>query len=388
MIKVVSAFTDEVDDANLALKEITDGLGPLLANSVGIITCTREHIENENVKVIVEHFPFDIVGCESSEDAATGSAVEGQLSLMVLTSDDAEFSTVLTDPLEERTDRVPILEKAFASVSAQLTRKPMMMLVFIPPLRDFDGDVFLDSAASFVGDTPIFGTLAINFERFKPYVLYGREAADNKAAFILIADDSRPEFFSMKAVSQINFNKYNAVATKTSDNLVQEIDGDPPMKFFESIGFATIDSLVGLVAAPLVFDLHDGGPIVVRAIYGLTPEGWIRCSASAPQGASIALGILNKDAVLDASHKIFEKINAQNGNGALIFSCISRQFILTWDEMAELELAVKMLECPFIMGYSGGEVCPVQEQDGKMSNSFQSMLLIACVFNQRGGKDV
>jgi hypothetical protein len=64
----------------------------------------------------------------------------------------------------------------------------------------------------------------------------------------------------------------------------------------------------------------------------------------------------------------------------LIASCITRNFILGWDNMAEIELIQSSLgkKSPFLFVYVAGEFCPVYDADGKSINRFHNTTLISC----------
>ncbi|MCL2809917.1 MAG: hypothetical protein FWD24_07645, partial [Treponema sp.] len=65
MIKMFSAFTEEIDDVDAAISEILSQLDlehSLMKNSIGILHCYHEFIDSGAVKTLSEKLPFDIIG--------------------------------------------------------------------------------------------------------------------------------------------------------------------------------------------------------------------------------------------------------------------------------------------------------------------------------------
>ncbi|MDR1319781.1 MAG: hypothetical protein LBJ90_09155, partial [Treponema sp.] len=66
MIKMLTAFTEEIDDVE---GSVSDLLGQLdldrkrLANSLGIIHCFSDFVDSGVVKALSAKIPFDTVGC-------------------------------------------------------------------------------------------------------------------------------------------------------------------------------------------------------------------------------------------------------------------------------------------------------------------------------------
>jgi len=101
MIRMLTAFTREIDDIDAAVAEI---LKPLdlqkqrLKNSVGILMFHPSFLETGVIKAVSEALPFDSIGCTTSYLAAPGAIADMMLTVTVLTSDDVAFKAG-DDPL-------------------------------------------------------------------------------------------------------------------------------------------------------------------------------------------------------------------------------------------------------------------------------------------------
>ena len=99
MIKTLIAHTTELDDADLAVEQITSRLkldDGLMKNTIGIVACHYEFVLSDIFKEICTALPFDVVGTISASQSVHGESGSLLLTLMVLTSDDVEFKKVMT----------------------------------------------------------------------------------------------------------------------------------------------------------------------------------------------------------------------------------------------------------------------------------------------------
>ena len=106
MIKMITAFTGEIDDPGVALAQIERHLAgkSLLRNSVGIIHCYEDSLESGAVRTICDALPFDVIGCTVVGAAVAGAGSPYLLTLSVLTSDDIAFAAGASEPIEESPD--------------------------------------------------------------------------------------------------------------------------------------------------------------------------------------------------------------------------------------------------------------------------------------------
>ena len=103
------------------------------------------------------------------------------------------------------------------------------------------------------------------------------------------------------------------------------------------------------------------------------------------KGASIAIGEITTEGVIASSSEGLDRtIKTNKRNGALFLPCISRYLMLAPNHSDEMNLITKKMEngkiMPFMVGYSGGELCPVRDEAGVLQNRFHNYTFTACVF--------
>jgi hypothetical protein len=97
----------------------------------------------------------------------------------------------------------------------------------------------------------------------------------------------------------------------------------------------------------------------------------------------LSIGTPTTAIVLDNAADVINQIKQDPAqNGLLIFSCISRNMALA-DSMSEMETVRELLRespSPFLLAYSGGEICPRCGANNKLINRFHMYAIVACIF--------
>jgi hypothetical protein len=103
-----------------------------------------------------------------------------------------------------------------------------------------------------------------------------------------------------------------------------------------------------------------------------------------PVGASISIGEITPEGILaSADEGITRILESGKTNGALFLPCVTRYVMLMPDHNGELALAEERMrksQIPYMVGYSGGEICPVRDENGNLRNCFHNYTFSACVF--------
>lgn len=387
MIKMLTASTCEVDDGEQAVCEILNQLELEKyphQNSVGILLCTLEFMQSGVAEAVCRSLPCKVVGCNttvSSVHMAYGAPV---LCVSVIISDELEFSVALSDSLlDNKQERY---RQMYEEARGQLTGDPVLALAFLPILPNTDDRVMMNLLFEAAGQTPVFGTLAMDFDdspRLPMTFFDGRNYTD-RACLILIAGPLKPRFVLL-TIPPESIKKQKSIITKSEGNILMEVNEIPALQFMRSLGifFTPESGVAGLNVNPLMLDLDDGSVPSARPIHAVTEEGYLLCAGQMPKGAKLAMGIMEAESVTrTCEHVCHEILKVEDAHAALLFSCVSRQFLLAWEEMAEVELTDNLLggKIPYMFCYSGGEVCPVVHENGKMTNNLFNNTLIACVF--------
>jgi hypothetical protein len=396
MIKTISAYTLEIDDAGAAVAEITAQLGlgtkpggGLLKNSLGLLSCYADFISSGVVAALAKALPFPIVGTTTIAGAANGIQGEMLLILTVLTSDDTEFLAAVTGPITAE-DEAP-LRSAWEETGAKRADKPALMISFAPLLLNVSGDFFAESWTAINGNVPNFGTLAVdhNQDYHEAQTIFNGEAYRDRYVFVFLYGKLKPRFF-VKGISEEKAFRETGVVTASAGNQLQAVNGVSVADYLTGLGLTRDESgnIAGINSFPFILDYNDGAQPVIRVMFAVTPDGSAVCGGKVPVGATLTVGTIDADEVLNSSAELLTAAKAEavrsaeaGGAGALlIFSCVGRFFAQGYNNTAEMEKTQALLENhSFHLCYSGTELCPVNGKDGGLTNRSHNDTMVICV---------
>jgi hypothetical protein len=385
MIKMLTAFTEEIDDVEAAVSELLEQLDldrRRLAHSLGIIHCFSDFVDSGVVKALSGKLPFDSLG--STTISASSSSGIGQmgLSVTVLTSDDVRFISGVSAPIAGSVD-APLTE-LYGRITAGLSEKPAMLMPFIPFLLDAGGDEFIEKLDALSGGIPAFGTLSISNESdySRSYTFYNGESYPAAMALAVLAGGAAPEFLSV-SVNEENILKQKAVITGVERNILKTINNMPAVQYLESIGVVKNGDVVGLLAMPFVIYLEDGSMLIRACIGGTGADGALVLCGAVPLNSTIALATMGfEDVINSTERKVTEARAAAGGRGMLMYSCAGRNWALGMQILAEHEKIRACLgegSAPYHFVYSGGEIFPSRLSSGRVVNHLQNDSLIICI---------
>ena len=383
MIKTFVAHTVEVDDAQIALQEIKDGLNldnNLLKNSIGIIACHYEFVMSGVAKDVCDALPFDVVGAIASP-VSSGIASDALLmTIMVITSDEAEFISVLTPSLLDD-PRKTITE----SYNATEKGKPKLILTYAPFIAQNSGDDYVSILSDVSDNAPCFGTLAVDdtADFSNCFMFYNGEHYSDRMGLVLIYGNINPKFY-MANVSPEKIMEKSAIVTKSQGHIVMEINGRTVDDYFTSLGLAKASESQYALAFPFLIDYKDGTPKVSKIYIRRTPERYALFASAIPEGSAMHISSFDKDDTYVTTGGLMDKIiaDAANANGLLIYSCIARGMAVGGDMMEEMTLINDKWKqrLPIMTAYSGGEVCPTVATSERIVNRFHNSAIVACLF--------
>jgi hypothetical protein len=392
MIKAITIHTAEIDDPEAALAELLgllDKEGPLLAHSVGLVTCFADFISAGIVADLAKKLPFDIAGTTSLAGASENAAGEVLLFLTVLTSNDVEFVSGLTDPISSE-DTAPI-RAAWERAAAGRAEKPALMLSFAPLLTNASGDFFVDAFSAVSGNVPNFGTLAVdhNADYHESQVILKGEAYPDRYSFILCYGKIKP-LFIVGGLSEKRAFRGKGVVTASTGNQLEGVNGISVAEYLSNLGLkkGPDGAILGINAHPFILDYNDGAQPIIRVMFAITPEGHAVCGGNMPVGASLQVGVIDAAEVLSVTEETIKNAlaigrnNGMEGGAMLIFSCVGRYFAQGFHPEAEMQKVQETLKGsrPFHLSYSGTELCPVYGQNGSIKNRSHNDSIVICMF--------
>jgi hypothetical protein len=384
MLKMLNAITGEIDDPAAAAAEILEQIGPgrnLLDNSVGLAACSYEFIEPGTLERLAEALPFDIAGITTLGNAARGRYGMDFLSLTVLTADDVRFSSAVTgkiraDNLEQE------MAGAFERAGKALGSKPGFILAYPPMMSSLGGSAFFNGLRDLAGDTPVFGGCCcdqtLKFQESR--VLYNGKDYRESLAFVLMAGNIRPRFF-VTAMPDKNVQKQHAVITESEGVILKKVNNMTLLDYLGSLGLTRDGGIDAIATIPFMVDCHDGAKPAALGIYEITKEGYARCGGNVPVDATLAIGVLDYETVMETAEAAVSRIlGGKDINGVLMYPCLTRNMLLGLNGTDEMKKITGLLgDLPYQLVYAAGEICPLENAEGRLVNHFHNFTFTACV---------
>jgi hypothetical protein len=173
------------------------------------------------------------------------------------------------------------------------------------------------------------------------------------------------------------------VVTSSQGNQLKEVNGVSVADYLVSLGLEPDENGViqGVNSFPFILDYNDGTQPIIRVMFAIAPDGSAICGGKIPVGATLTVGSLSAEKVLDSTTRVLEKVLEDSGGGSLlIFSCVGRYFAQGYNSTAEMDLVQKILgDRPFHLTYSGTELCPVYGKDGAIANRSHNDTIVICM---------
>ena len=382
------ATTTEVDIVEVAVKEILAQipLEKLKKNTLGIIACHYEFGFSGVLEGIAEALPFDTVGTISSAQGSIDNADSFVLAVTVLTSDEVEFATALSAPLENDTREV--VGAAYNEVAGKLGSDPDLILIHGPFMLQNNGDDYLAELNEISHNTPLFGTLAVDdTPDFKYcYCIYNGQTYGDRLVLSLLKG-VEPKFYSAN-ISTSRIVGEPALITASEGAMLSEVNDRPIAEYLAELGLATLaENGYAMSSMPFILDYGDGTPPISRIFIMLTPDGNVILNGSVPVGATFVLAGSDKEDVLKTTCASVDEVLAdpdfsteKGPSVVLIYSCVGRFMTLGADNLAEIEQVKEHIgtQVPFAMAYSGGEYCPTEVTESGAVNRFHNNALVMC----------
>jgi hypothetical protein len=386
MIKTLIAYTTEIDDPECAISKILEQLNlnrRLLKNSVGIMTCYMDFINNGMVEDLCERLPFNVVGINTMYSATANESGQLMLVLVVLTSDDVSFSAGLSGSLMNEQEKT--LSDMYRRTASKLQETPRLILTFQPFISTVTGDELVRHLDVASNGVPMFGSMPCDFfatDIRTPLVIYNGMTYGDRAAIVLLCGNIEPKF-AVTGIDDDRILKREAIVTDSEGNKLKEVNRVPVLEYLASLGIAGNGQIDGRhLVVPLVIDQNDGAGPTMRTILSQTPEGHIFLSGKAPVNSTLGVGLFDADYVIDTAGWLSEEALGGNYDCMLMTSSIVRNFILGLDNIAEIETIQSRVgeTVPFLLSCSGGEISPVLDDNGRLVNRFHNVTAALCAF--------
>lgn len=397
MIKVLSAYTYELDNPEKAVQDILSQIDTnnLLKNTAALLFCHSKFIEMGVMETICTNLPFDVLGCTSmyfaiaaarNKSAPKGGYTQSgkiMLTITVLTSDDTEFSLGISDPLSEKNadECIDALYKKTAATQGQ-GGEPSLAFAFLPTMFELTMDVMTTALYNSCGEVPVFGSLALDIDTHirSPQTIYRGAAYADRMALLLLKGPVSPHFFFLRFPAKSSLIQ-DAVITAVNGSELVSVNNRPAVTFLREIGLVHNNDHTD--AIPLVVEDCDGANPEVVIVQGINSEGVAYCSRHLSVGSTLNIGAITADYILESARALTRNINEhKSGSGLFILSCFLRAVVLGEMAEAEVKLIQQELEnfpADHLYLNSGGELCPMVKKTGGIVNQAFHYAIVACL---------
>jgi hypothetical protein len=384
MIKMLTAYTFEVEDPAIAVREILEHLDlghNALRNTVGLMFCSLDFISAGIAEAVGKALPFEVMGCTTMGIALPGVADEIILTVAVLTSDEVRFAAGLSEPLVE--DEARRIGALYQSLAAPLGGgPPSLILTFQPLLRNIGGDFIVKILDRLSGGSPIFGTGALDVDTAlrKPMTLYKGTAYSDRLVLLFLSGCAPPQF-GYRSIGEQRTHSQKAIITAAEGNRIISINNAPATVYMERLGLINKGALDMLFAFPIAIESSQDETPTICVIISTTSEGDLICGSNVSVGSILHIGSPSAEAVIKTATDITAQAQAGQGRDLLLlFSCFSRSIALveSSEELNFIQKELADLPIPYLFIYSGGEICPVQDGTGRQHNRFHNFAIVSC----------
>ena len=383
MITMHTARTSEIDEISEAIDEIKRQIdfSALKKNSGGLLFCHIDFIESGVVAALCEELPFNVIGMTSMASADERGYGLYDLTLTVLTSDEVGFEVGMTNNID-RDNFTHESEKLYKRVRGKVADDPSLIVTFMPYVRDISGYEVLAAMDKSCNGLPMWGSITYNLDYAYETVqtICNGKALPAGIALMFLNGPIEPKFI-VSSIPERNITTNRAVITSSDGVIVRKINDLSVLDYLADMGLTVARENIN--TTPIMVYYDDAEEAVALAFYTLLDDGSVLAGGELPTGTPISIGSIDAHGIFESSEAGLNRIlELQDRQATLLLPCVTRYIMLAPDQERELRLITKRLAAagrPFMMGYSGGEICPMPGTDGQLYNRFHNYSFCACI---------
>ncbi len=390
-MRTLVIYTDEIDDLDAAVEELLAQTREfsLAKNSMAVLFAEEDTDYLALYGRLSRHWDFPVMGCTAMAmlSGRNGYCRSG-VSVLLLTADDCEFSVGVTEEMdrEHYKEEIARLYKELEARCASEAKLALSYYGIDVAEQEMSGGNLLAALNAATDGLPIYGSTASDNLTFDGYRVFCNErVVKNGMVLALIAGNVSPRFVRVNSVERTASFSYEITSSK--GNVVYRL-GD--ISFVDALKkehmVAEQENVMSTyILSPFVVTVGKGSGDrveVARVLSTLDLEaGSGTFLGEMPEGATIGIGLINRDDVCRTVEKAFMQIFrelAQEENDystLLCTSCCARFLALMNNPSVEAETYLDRLpEGLSLMGlYAYGECCPVQgKKNGQHYNMFHN----------------
>jgi len=378
-----TARTSEIDEIKEAIDEIKNQIDfkLLKKNSGGLIFCHIDFVESGMVEALCKELPFNVIGMTSMAGADEHGYGLFDLTLTILTSDEVTFEVGMTNSITNINYEKEI-DSLYKQIRNNTKEDPKMIITFMPYMKEVSGCEVVAAMNKSCHGIPMWGSITnnIDFNYETVQTMCNGKALSAGVAMMFINGNVDPNFI-VSSIPERNIGQSRAVITKSKGAILYEVNDMPILEYLEKMGL--IITKDNITTTPLMIYYDEAIEPVALGFYTLFDDGSILTGGEMPVGTSFSVGSIDASGIFESAEVGIQRIlNIKERNATLLLPCVTRYIMLSPDQERELRLIDEKLaksNSPFMMGYSGGEICPMLGTDGKLHNRFHNYTFCACV---------
>ena len=383
MIAMYTARTSEIDEIDVAVREIKEqiDLTALKKNSGGLIFCHIDFVESGVVAALCDELPFNVIGMTSLASVDEHGYGLFDLTLTVLTSDEVSFAGGMTGNIDHD-NYVSEIDRLYADIHARAGGDPAVIFTFMPYMRGVAGYEVVAAMDKTCHGIPLWGSITNSgdFTYETVQTICNGKALPAGVAMMFVNGPVEPAFV-VSSLPERNITNNRAIVTKSDKAVLREVNGLPILEYLANIGLVITKE--NITSTPLMVYFDGAAEPVALGFYTLYEDGSVLAGGALPVGTSFAVGSIDAEGIFESAEKGLKRIlERKDREVTLLLPCITRYIMLAPAQEGELRLIRKQLSesaSPFMMGYSGGEICPMRGPDGKYHNHFHNYSFCACI---------
>jgi len=383
MITMYTARTSEIDEISEAIDEIKSQIdfSALKKHSGGLIFCHIDFVSSGMVAALCETLPFEVIGMTSMASADEHGYSLYDLTLTILTSDEVTFTAGMTNSINTA-NYVAEIDDLYKQVRGRVDSDPAMIFTFMPYIRDVAGYEVVEAMDAACHGIPLWGSITnnIDFNYETVQTICNGKSLSAGVAMMFLDGPVEPKFI-ISSIPERNIANSRAVITKSDGAILYEINDVPVLEYLANMGLIIVKE--NITATPIMMYYDGAKEPVALGFYTLFENGSFLTGGPMPVGTSVAVGSIDAQGIFESAEDGLKRISdSKDRQATLLLPCVTRYIMLAPNQESELQLIKEKLTSsgrPFMMGYSGGEICPMPDQEGKLRNRFHNYTFCACV---------
>ncbi len=396
MFRMAVGHSDDID-VDAALEAVFAQCDATLAGAVpkaGLLFAAWEADHQHILTAVRARYPgIAIAGTSSGgEMSSVMGFQQDSFTLTLFASDNVDITVGLGRDLTA--DPEAALREA-VDAARRGTRQAPALCIVLPNIGTVDPSIILGALRAELGpEVPIVGGGAATRDPVEdPAGTFGLQFGDDAVIHggVAILLFSGPLDYSFGVETGWRGVGPRATVTRVEDGRVVEIDDRPATEFFDRY-LGTTPGQFPPIANPLaVFSAPGSTEFYLRAATALDHEtGRITFFGSVPEGATVQLTVAATDEILEGARSSISDALARfpgggKPDGALLYSCVVRRFLLGTRTNRELDAIRDLvgLTTPVAGFYCMGEIAPFAPFEAGDASKFHNATMVSVLLGSR-----